>query len=169
MFPALKSIVIIFPILMGSILTCVGTLKLSEANLVSIEQWRTPYGLLVFSSAQLESIGFHVEIIMSRANLEKNLVPSQLELKFDLADQENLTEVQEEIVIGFQFPFKIADYQEFEISQRDIHPLTPVIIVENEIIIVEDEVGVTSLYYVKFKTVLSEWQHYNLLLKHEVR
>jgi hypothetical protein len=56
MFSTLRFIVIIFPILIGTILTGVGTLKLSEANLVPTEQWKTPYGLLVFSTVPLESL-----------------------------------------------------------------------------------------------------------------
>jgi hypothetical protein len=161
MFSTLRFIVIIFPILIGTILTGVGTLKLSEANLVPTEQWKTPYGLLVFSTVPLESTAIHVEIIMARANLEKSLVPTQLELNFDLANNDKFKNAQEEIVIGFQFPFKIADYQEFEIEQRDVKPLIPI---EKEAKIVEDEVGVTSLFYVRFKTLIGEWQRYHLLL-----
>ena len=91
--------------------------------MVPTEQWKTPYGLLVFSTVPLESTAIHVEIIMARANLEKSLVPTQLELNFDLANNDKFKNAQEEIVIGFQFPFKIADYQEFEIEQRDVKPL----------------------------------------------
>lgn len=161
MLSAFKSIAIIFPILIGAVLTGVGTLRLGEANLVPTVQWSTPYGLLVFSSVQLESTAIHVEIIMARANLEQNLVPTQLELNFDLADHDKFEDVQEEIVIGFQFPFKIADYQEFELDQRDIQPLTPI---EKEVMIVQDEVGVTSLFFVRFETVIGESQYYRLLL-----
>lgn len=161
-FSALKSIVVVFPILTGALLTGMGILKLSESNLVPAGQWSTPYGLLVFSSVQLESTALHVEIIMARANLEKSLVPTQLELHFDLANPDGFKNAQEEIVIGFQFPFKIADYQEFEIEQRDIHQ--PLIPTGKDVIIVEDEVGVTSLFYVQFKTLIGEWQRYHLLL-----
>ena len=146
---------------MGAVLTGIGTVKLSEANLVPTEPWSTPHGLLVFSSVQLESTAIHVEIIMARANLEQNLVPTQLELNVDLADHDKFKNAQEEIVIGFQFPFKIADYQEFELDQRDIQPLTPI---EKEVMIVEDEVGVTSLFFVRFDTVIGESQYYHLLL-----
>ena len=157
----LKSIAIIFPILMGTVLAGIGAVRLSEANLVPTEPWSTPYGLLVFSSVQLDSATVHVGIIMARANLEENLVPTQLELNFDLGSYDKFKDAQEEIVIGFQFPFQIADYQEFELDQRDIQPLTPI---EKEVMIVEDEVGVTSLFFVRFDTVIGEWQYYRLLL-----
>ncbi len=161
MFTTLKSIAIIFPILMGAVLAGIGTVRLTEANMVPTVQWSTPYGLLVFSSVQLESTAIHVGISMARASLEENPVPTQLELNFDLGSRDKFMNAQEEIVIGFQFPFKIADYQEFELDQRDIQPLTPL---ENEVIIVQDEVGVTSLFFVRFKTVMGEGQYYRLLL-----
>lgn len=157
----LKSIAVVFPILVGTVLTGIGTVRLSEANLVPTEQWSVPYGLLVFSSVQLESPDIGVGITMARADLEENLVPTRLDLSFGLANHDEIKIAQEEVVVGFQFPFRIADYQEFEIELKDIQSLAPT---EKEVMIVEDEAGVTSVVYVKFKTVIDEWQHYHLML-----
>jgi len=163
-FSALKSIAIIFPIVMGSVLTGMGAVRLSEANLVPAEPWSTPYGLLVFSSVPLESTAMHVGISMARASPESNRVVTQLELNFDLGRHENFTKASAEVVVGVQFPFRIAEYQEFELGQRDVQLLTPL---ESDVIIVEDAVGVTSVFFVRFETVVAEWQYYRLLLVFE--
>jgi len=140
-----------------------GTIKLGEANLVPTEQWSTPYGFLVFSSLELKPFT-HLHLRMSPAGVEENVVQAILELNFDLTDQELLKSAQGDIemVVGFQLPFKITEYQEFEFGQRDGQPITPL---EKDVIVVEDEIGVTSLFYVKFNPLTElEWQIYHLLV-----
>lgn len=165
MFSALKSIAVIFPILTGAVLTGMGSLKLSEANLVPVDQWSIPYGLLTFSSVQLETQAVGLLISLGQAGVEENLVSTHLELKFVLAEPDRFKNVQEEVVIGFQCPFKIADYQEFEIRQGDDPPFSPI---TRELIVVEDEIEVTSVFYVRFNTFLElESQQYSISLVFE--
>lgn len=165
MFSALKFIAVIFPIFTGALLTGMGTLKLREANLVPAGQWSTPYGLLLFSSVQLETTAVDVLISMGQASAEENIVSTQVELKFVFAEPDRFKNAQEEVMMGFQFPFKIADYQEFEIRPEDDPPFSPI---TQELIVVEDEIGVTSVFYVRFNTFLDlERQDYRVLLVFE--
>ena len=157
-------IAIIFPILTGSVLTGMGTMKLGEANLVSGERWSMPYGFLVFSSSELSVYGTDLHLRLSSTGVEEKVVQAHLELNFDLTDQELLKSTQGdvEMVIGFQLPFKRTEYYEFEFGQRDGQLIIPI---EKDVVVVEDEVGVTSLFYVRFNPIAElEWQIYRLLI-----
>jgi len=51
-----KSAVVLFPLLAGGFLTFLGGERFYEASAFKVEGWRTPFGLLAFSSEQLDPL-----------------------------------------------------------------------------------------------------------------
>jgi hypothetical protein len=93
----LKFLVILFPLGAGLFLTVLGAAKLSEANIVPIKQWTTPYGFLVFSSTQLQSLESHVWI--EGINIKDDTVICNIPFSFRLTNASS-----EEQILGFQLP-----------------------------------------------------------------
>lgn len=151
----LRGVAVIFPIVVGVILTAYGIAKLDEANVVHTEPWYAPYGFLVFGSTRLESEGQvtgYVEINADDLDeIERNVIPVHLDIYFHL----NLTEtVLDEVTVGLQFPFRIVSYQNLKIFQRPEE--SPVSIIDEEIIVLEgreeEKIAKTdvSVFYAKF-------------------
>lgn len=160
-FSSLKSFVIIFPILTGALLTTWGTAKLGQANLVTAEHWNAPYGLLVFSSEQLARAYVHVGVGVSPSNVEANTAPTEVELSFGWDWGNPGYAIPEEVTVGVQFPFVVADYRDFEImNKEDYQPLPST---EKKVIVTEDQGIPSSIFYTTFNPRrVHDWQHYSL-------
>ena len=163
-FSAFKSIVIIFPILTGALLTGWGTAKLGEANLVTVGQWNAPHGLLVFSSEQLSRLP-HVHVgahLSSLAPVEGNTVPTDVELNFGWDWGHPEYAIPEEVTVGVQFPFGVVNYQNFEITitKEDDQPIP---FTDKKVIVTVKEGVLTSVFYVSFNPLQEhDWQNYKL-------
>ncbi|MFP3984849.1 MAG: hypothetical protein ACLFU9_02635 [Candidatus Bathyarchaeia archaeon] len=160
-----KSIAIVFPILMGTLLTGWGAAKLREANIVPAERWEAPYGLLVFSSERLDRVDIHVGANLGKYPLEHNRVAAGVELSFGWdwggAKDPEVT-LPDEVVVGVQFPFKVANYEDFELSLKESEQAIHV--VDKKVVVTEGEGGVaSSVFYVRFNPLQErDWQHYSL-------
>ena len=162
MFSTLKSIVVIFPILIGALLAGWGTAKLGEANLVLAEQWNTPPGLLVFSSEQLSGAYVHVGAYLSRSHVEGNMVPAEVELMFGWDWGNPKYAIPEEVTVGVQFPFGILNYRDFEIIEKreDEQPIPST---EKKVVVTEEEGVSSSVFYVSFSPLQEhDWHWYSL-------
>ena len=163
MFSTLKSIVVIFPILIGALLTGWGTAKLGEANLVPTEQWHTPHGLLIFSSERLRNPpSVHVGAYLSPSNVEGNMIPAEVELMFgwDWTNPEHA--IPEEVTVGVQFPFGIVNYHDFEIiTKEEDEPPSPA--TDKKVIVTEEDRVSSSIFYVSFNPPHKhDWQWYSV-------
>ena len=120
MFLSLKSFIKLFPIVTGIVLTGLGIINMSEANLVPVEEWSSPYGLLVFSSEPLSNVNIHLNIRLTLNDLMSQRIPTNMELSFELAEPHVLNMYPDrEILVGVQFPFKVSSYKNFEVELRD--------------------------------------------------
>lgn len=164
MFLSLKSFIVLFPIVAGVFLTGLGIVNMREANLVLVEEWNSPYGLLVFSSEPLSRTILHLDIHLTLSDLESRKIPTSVELFFELAEPEVFKEYPDrEVLVGVQFPFKITNYKNLEIELRDIRTLSPL---EKEVITKEEHGATTSLFYTLFtppqEAFTREWHGYTL-------
>jgi hypothetical protein len=160
-FSTLKSIVVIFPILVGALLTGWGIAKLGEVNLVPVEQWIGPHGLLVFSSEKLSRVYVHVGVSMSPSHVEGNMVPTEVELSFgwDWGNPEYV--IPEEVTVGVQFPFGVVNYHDFQIYNKEDEQ--PIPSTDKKVIVTEKEGVPSSIFYVSFSPLQKhDWQHYSL-------
>lgn len=156
-----KSIAVIFPILIGALLTGWGTAKLGEANLVPVEQWNAPYGLLVFSSEQLSTAYVHVGVGVSPSHIEGNMVPADVEFNFGWEWGDPKYAIPEEVTVGVQFPFGVVNYRNFEILEREDEQ--PIPSTDKKVIVTGEEGVSSSIFYVRFNPLQEhDWQYYVL-------
>ncbi len=160
-FSTIKSIVIIFPILVGALLTGWGTTRLGEANLVPAEKWNAPHGLLVFSSEQLTWPYVHVGVSLSSGHVEGNLVPTEVEFSFSWDWGHPEYPIPKEVTVGVQFPFRVVNYRNFEIVDKEDYQVIPSI--DKKVIVTEEEGVPSSIFYIRFNPRQEhDWQHYSL-------
>ena len=161
LFSSFKSFVFIFPILTGAFLTIWGTAKLGQANLVPVERWNAPHGLLVFSSEQLVKAYVHVGIGVSPSHVEGNAVPAEVDLSFgwDWGNPERA--IPDEVTVGVQFPFGVVNHRNFEIiNKMDEQPIPST---DRKVIVTEDQGTPSSIFYATFNPLrVQDWQHYSL-------
>jgi len=163
MFSALKSIVVIFPILIGGLLTGWGTAKLGEANLVPAEQWNTPHGLLVFSSEKFQNPPYvHVGASLHPSIVEGNMIPAEVELGFGWDWGNPDYAIPEEVTVGVQFPFGIVNYHDFEIITKE-EDERPIPSTDKKVIVTEEDGVSSSIFYVSFNPPQKhDWQWYGI-------
>lgn len=160
-FSSIKSFVIVFPILTGALLTIWGTAKLGEANLVPVEQWNAPHGLLVFSSEQLSKAYVHVGVGVSPSHVEGDTVPTEVAFSFcwDWGNPEYA--IPEEVTVGVQFPFGVVNYRNFEILNKEDEQ--PIPSINKKVIVTENQGVSSSIFYVIFNPLqVHDWQYYCL-------
>ena len=165
---SLKSIVAIFPILTGALLTGLGAARLREANIVPAEKWEAPYGLLVFSSERLDAAYIHVGANLGLYPLEGNMVPAEVEFSFSwdwCGAYDPGIALPVEVVVGVQFPFKIVNDEDFELALKDSEQTIHVL--DKKVVVTDGEGGLaSSVFCVRFNPLQKrEWQHYSLSIR----
>jgi len=121
---SLKILVIVFPIIVGSITTLYGIILYSRSQLFTPEDRATPPGLLIFSSIGISRANFSIQVV--ELNFEQDRSDKTL-LQFDFTLETPLTGEQ---TIGFQFPYVVekfdAESLDFGVNKREIiHETTP--------------------------------------------
>jgi hypothetical protein len=161
----LRVVVLIFPIVVGLLLLGSGIITYSGAQLHLVKERDIPYGLLVFSSMQLDHTVINIEV--PDISLENDRTEDQLLISFEFELQNPISEKQNQI-IGFQFPYAV-EYGEHWSVIRGLEGNDYVDTgSEHKVQIVEEEAeyydrpwhSATSLVYVNFQA-LPNVSHYS--------
>jgi len=114
----LKILVITFPICIGSVATLYGLILYNRTQMFTPEDRAIPPGFLIFSSMEMSSVNFSIQIIdlnFEQGRSDKTLI----QFDFDLASP--LTGEQ---TIGFQFPYVVEEFNawgsDFGVSKSEI-------------------------------------------------
>jgi len=118
----LKILVITFPICIGSVATLYGLILYNRTQMFTPEDRVIPQGFLIFSSMEMSSVNFSIQIIdlnFEQGRSDKTL----MQCDFDLASP--LTGEQ---TIGFQFPYVVEEFwaggNDFQVSKSEIIRVT---------------------------------------------
>lgn len=118
----LKILVITFPIIVGNVATLYGVILYSNTQMVYPEDQAIPPGFLIFSSMEMSSVNFSMQIVEVNFELGRS-DKTMLQCDFNVASP--LTGEQ---TIGFQFPYIIEKLEaygsDFQVSKIEIIPET---------------------------------------------
>jgi hypothetical protein len=118
----LKILVITFPIIVGSVATLYGVILYSNTQIFYPEDRAIPPGILIFSSMEMSSVNFSMQIVEVNFELGRS-DKTMLQCDFDVASP--LTGEQ---TIGLQFPYIIEKLEaygsDFQVSKIEIIPET---------------------------------------------
>jgi len=114
----LKILVITFPICIGSVATLYGLILYNRTQMFTPEDRAIPPGFLIFSSMEMSSVNFSIQIVELNFELGKS-DKTLIQCDFDLASP--LTGEQ---TIGFQFPYVVEKLtawgNDFQVSKSEI-------------------------------------------------
>jgi hypothetical protein len=99
---ALKSAVVLFPLIAGASLTILGGARLYEANAVKVDKWASPYGLLVFSSKELEQINIKLRPDLRTSDALQGKAYCTIWVDVTMPSEDPKTYFEEDIYIGIQ-------------------------------------------------------------------
>lgn len=155
LFVAFKLLVVVFPIGAGLFLTNLGVTELNEANVAPIKQWPTPFGFLVFSSAQLRGVESHIWLGDQFISVKNDTASCLIHFIFETV---NLSSGEQ--IFGFQLPgvvelLKPVEHPErsFSVNGDNGHGMVSAGILDEKAVFVEDER--ISLVYAKFVVLVN--------------
>ena len=160
---ALKSAVVLFPLIAGASLTILGGARLYEANTVQVDRWTSPYGLLAFCSTQLEQIRITLKPDLRNSDLLQGKASCTVFVDFTMPSGDPKTFTEEEIYVGVQIPFKVVNLQFQEFQKEWAGETTELSPKAVDLSIVEK--GTTnSVFYVQFTRRDFEKHHVHFTL-----
>lgn len=106
-FHILKLLVVVFPVVAGLFLTSLGVVKLNQASEKPIPKPLAPYGILAFSSEELDSARSSLGFVLDDMKIKENLVLAKIGTVFCFLNSSTEQEPSHEVTFGFQVPYNV--------------------------------------------------------------